>query len=88
MSYELYTRGGQSGEKISLTCPKCGLSVEILWIPAKSQTYRQKGTTGGAEFVTSKTSDQVDGQCICGYKFKVADLDEESEDMEKDEIEE
>lgn len=79
---------GQYGEKISLTCPKCGLNVEVLWIPAKSHTYRKDATTGGSELTTSRTSDQVDGQCSCGYKFKPADLDEDSEDMEKDEIDE
>ncbi len=76
MSYELYTRGGSGPEKITLTCPKCGEKCEVLWVPSKSHTYRQSGTTGISETATNRSGDKVTGDCKCGYEFKPKDLDE------------
>ena len=75
MSYELFTRGSQTGEKMDLTCPKCGKKNEVIWFPSYSQTYRVKGTTGSASSRTDSRKERVKGICECGYEFKPKDLD-------------
>ena len=75
MSYELFTRGQQSPEKMGVVCPECGTKNEVLWFPEYSQTYKIKGTTGGSGTRTDRKSEKVDGGCKkCGYKFKPDDL--------------
>ena len=76
MSYELFTRGNQDPEKISVACPKCGKQQEILWFQAFQQTYQVQGTTGKGSHRTDRKPEKVDGTCECGYKFKPKDLDE------------
>ena len=75
MSYELFTRGSQSGEKIGVTCSDCGKQQEILWFPSYHQTYRVKGTTGSASTRTDRKNVKVEGTCECGHVFKNKDLD-------------
>lgn len=76
MSYELFTRGNQEPEKISIICPKCAKQQDILWFPQTSQTYRVTGSTGLSTTRTDRKQEKVEGVCECGYKFKAKDLDE------------
>ena len=62
-------------EKVDVFCPKCDEKNEALWFPRYSNTYQITGTTGIASHRTDIKKETIEGNCKCGYKFKLKDLD-------------
>ncbi|MBI4052956.1 MAG: hypothetical protein HY394_02875 [Candidatus Diapherotrites archaeon] len=63
-------------QKINLFCPKCGEKVEVLWVYNPPHAYFVPGSRAGSEKRIKLSSNIVQGNCSCGYVFKVKDLDD------------
>lgn len=63
-------------QKIVLECPKCQKENEVLYLEGQFSTTREKGSTGISHFVTRGKQPKISGECNCGYKFKLKDLEE------------